>query len=308
MIKTTLCILTLALLANSRSAAQDFNHVDLRLNDQGDDFTSLNHSPICIDPTDFVDRTTNSSVVRNDGNSAMIAGSQSGSITPVALLGAAGITWMMMRYDQRTYQSMYSWEQRHSFAKKLSPNISMLGDGKFSLALFSGFLGYSMWNDDNRTLEVARIGFESFLVTGVTVQLLKHTFSRERPSDATVDGGKFHRPFSYFSKGNQHSSLASFDAFPSGHTATAFAAATTIADFYPDKKWVQFTSYSLATLVGVSRITERTHWLSDCFAGGVIGYCAAKLTEHVNYGATGIDISPYVNPQERGILLSYRMP
>jgi PAP2 superfamily. len=32
----------------------------------------------------------------------------------------------------------------------------------------------------------------------------------------------------------------------------------------------------MATLVGISRLTERAHWASDVFVGGLIGYVCGK--------------------------------
>ena len=61
-------------------------------------------------------------------------------------------------------------------------------------------------------------------------------------------------------------------AFPSGHTTAAFAAATVFAQEYRDRLWVSILSYSAASLIGLSRITENAHWASDVFAGAALGY------------------------------------
>ena len=61
-------------------------------------------------------------------------------------------------------------------------------------------------------------------------------------------------------------------SFPSGHTTAAFAAATVFAQEYKDRLWVPILSYSAASLIGLSRITENAHWASDVFAGAALGY------------------------------------
>jgi membrane-associated phospholipid phosphatase len=57
-------------------------------------------------------------------------------------------------------------------------------------------------------------------------------------------------------------------SFPSGHTASSFAASTALAFFYPKAAPVAFT---VATGVGLSRVHLGVHFPSDAAVGGVIG-------------------------------------
>jgi membrane-associated phospholipid phosphatase len=212
----------------------------------------------------------------------------------------------MFHYDQQIYDNLYSWKMNNKIVKDVSPVITNLGDGKFSIGLFGGFVGYGLIFKDAKACEVGKIGLESFLLTGVTVQLLKNLCGRERPSDATRPGGFWNGPFVYLDKhkrGNR--GLAAFDSFPSGHTATVFAAATTILDFYTEP-WVSYTCYSLATITAISRITESTHWISDCFVGAIIGYYGTKLVEKWNNGSGNITLLPHADEHQYGLLLSVK--
>jgi undecaprenyl-diphosphatase len=58
------------------------------------------------------------------------------------------------------------------------------------------------------------------------------------------------------------------NSFPSGHTASSFAAATALAFFYPRAAPL---AYALATGVGASRVHLGVHFPSDAAVGGVIG-------------------------------------
>jgi undecaprenyl-diphosphatase len=64
-------------------------------------------------------------------------------------------------------------------------------------------------------------------------------------------------------------------SFPSGHTASSFAAATALSTFYPKAAPLVFT---LATLVGASRVHLGHHFPSDVTAGALIGVGTGTLT------------------------------
>jgi len=225
--------------------------------------------------------------------------------TYIGIGGAVILTAIMFHYDQQIYDGLYSWKMNNNIVKNVSPVITNLGGGAFSIGMFGGFAGYGLIFKDKKAFEVSKIGIESFLLSGVTVQLLKHLCGRERPSAATRDGGFWHGPFS-FSRGSKGGrGISSFDAFPSGHTVTVFAAATTISDFYTEP-WVSYTCYSLASVVAVSRVTESTHWLSDCFVGAIIGYYSTKLVEKLNYGSSSITLLPQADEHQYGLLLSVK--
>lgn len=57
-------------------------------------------------------------------------------------------------------------------------------------------------------------------------------------------------------------------SFPSGHTASSFAAATALTTFYPHARPLVF---ALAALVGISRVHLGHHFPSDVAIGSVIG-------------------------------------
>ncbi|MBL0138267.1 MAG: phosphatase PAP2 family protein [Bacteroidetes bacterium] len=76
---------------------------------------------------------------------------------------------------------------------------------------------------------------------------------------------------------------SSFDAFASGHTATAFSIATVFALQYNETTIIPIVCYSAATLIGVSRLTEHEHWSSDVFVGALLGYlCGKQVVNNFN--------------------------
>jgi membrane-associated phospholipid phosphatase len=69
------------------------------------------------------------------------------------------------------------------------------------------------------------------------------------------------------------------NAFPSGHTATAFVGAEFLNQEYKDRSpWFSVAGYTLATGVGVMRIYNNRHWMRDVVAGAGIGIISTKFT------------------------------
>lgn len=69
------------------------------------------------------------------------------------------------------------------------------------------------------------------------------------------------------------------NSFPSGHTATAFMAATMLHKEYGQTRspWFSVAGYSLATATGVMRIINNRHWISDVLMGAGIGIFSTEL-------------------------------
>lgn len=100
-------------------------------------------------------------------------------------------------------------------------------------------------------------------ITTIVTATLKHIFLAPRPFTVfsnididihMVDGVTPHTIYS----------------FPSGHTAAAFALFFAFTLFCR-KGWQKFTCFSLASLVGFSRIYLSQHFLEDTLAGSAIG-------------------------------------
>jgi membrane-associated phospholipid phosphatase len=70
-------------------------------------------------------------------------------------------------------------------------------------------------------------------------------------------------------------------SFPSGHSATSFAFASVVAHRYPQKPWVKWGAYALATGVSLSRYPAKKHYTSDILVGATLGYVTGTyLSNH----------------------------
>lgn len=105
------------------------------------------------------------------------------------------------------------------------------------------------------------------VINDFTTNQLKELFQRHRPSSGdrynVFDGPRG-------PKINK--------SFPSAHTSNAFTTATAFATVYKNKKWVAPLAYSLASLVGISRIYNNAHWASDVMVGAGVGFLSTKLS------------------------------
>lgn len=146
-------------------------------------------------------------------------------------------------------------------------NFGGLYEGYTLAAL--GLYGWVFKNEKIKTTTL--LATQAYVVGGAMESLLKLLSGRQRPFVNTPEypgpRSTFHGP-SY--------SLHENSSFPSGHTTVAFAAATVFAMEYRDRPLVPIISYSAATLIGLSRITENKHWASDVLAGAALGYVTGR--------------------------------
>jgi membrane-associated phospholipid phosphatase len=107
------------------------------------------------------------------------------------------------------------------------------------------------------------------------------------------------------------------NSFPSGHTAQAFAAATFLHKEYGrEHPLYSVLGYGSATAVGVLRVLNNRHWVSDVLVGAGIGILAtnlAYLTHQNKWGRknkrlSGMMITPTYGQKALGMYMSLRIP
>ena len=109
--------------------------------------------------------------------------------------------------------------------------------------------------------------FYSVFVTGVLVKVLKTIIGRARPIffEALDMTGFFPPSLDW-----------AFNSMPSGHTAVSFAGLVMIGMLAPKYKLVTWT---LAILIGVSRVAVGAHWPSDVIFGAFLGMVVADIVK-----------------------------
>ncbi len=159
-------------------------------------------------------------------------------------------------------------KNRSSFTNNFSKNfIEPFGNGPYSIPLFGLLYLYGEIHQDSKSKIVVLNGVKTFVLSAAFVTVLKHLTKRHRPyHDLEANPRLWEGPFGD----------SDYTAFPSGHTLVSFALASYVSSAYKDKLWVGIASYSVAGLVGLSRINDDKHWASDVFVGAVLGYAIGK--------------------------------
>ncbi len=175
-------------------------------------------------------------------------------------------------------------------------NVTYLGSGYLTVGVVGGMFVYGQVAGNGKATETALLSVESFALTGVFVQIIKRTTGRHRPY--TGD------PYNTWSG----PSLASEnDSFPSGHSSSAFAVASVIAEEY-DNYIVPPLAYGAAAITGYNRMQHNAHWASDVFVGAAIGYFTGKaiVASHRRGNASPLSIAPLIDGEGPGLMLTYR--
>lgn len=118
-------------------------------------------------------------------------------------------------------------------------------------------IGMKMGGVENRS-DWPRLAASAALSYGIMagfVNGIKYTASEMRPDGSTAN------------------------SWPSGHTATAFAAATVFHKEYglTRSPWYSVAGYAVATFTGVMRVLNNRHWISDVLSGAGIGILSTEL-------------------------------
>lgn len=120
--------------------------------------------------------------------------------------------------------------------------------------------------------------FVALVISGVTVIVIKESYSRDRPwwfYEQEHEAGRF---LSSHVKTVEGVYPVKVRGFPSGHTATTLAMATVLTQLYVLRRCrkrealaIALTLWTLAGLVALSRIYLGSHWPLDVIGGAVVG-------------------------------------
>ena len=235
--------------------------------------------------------------------------------------GVAAVTTLALVYDDEIYDFVDGTfgNEKWNTASKCT---DVFGEEYFILPTVALTYAVGAIGDHCRLKNMSLAALQSFVYAEVASAGLKVLTCRLRPSEvnsqqSTVPElveGTF-RHFDKLSDRNSNSQtwLGAFKSFkstsfPSGHAMRSFALATTVAGFYPDKKWVGIVSYSLATMTSLGRVVSKEHWASDVIVGAALGYFigrgVVKFNEKIG-NISSVEIQPIATNYGLGVVINF---
>src|SRR4051812_39526568 len=191
--------------------------------------------------------------------------------------------------------------QANHFLKNASKGVELIASpGAY-------YIGGSMYlvgrlTHQPRVADLGWHGTEAVLMGELTSYAIKGLVGRGRPFVTIDDPDDFK-----FGRGFKSSEWRSF---PSGHSTTAFAAASAVTDettlWWPKSTWVVGpVMYGGATMVALSRMYHNRHWASDVAVGALIGTFSGKKVVLASHSSPGnlidkVMLRGYITPSEYG--------
>jgi|GEM_PF-1230533 len=161
---------------------------------------------------------------------------------------ALASTFIIHQYDGKTFD--FSEDGGNLWmSKKMAGDLGKIGNGLAGVALVTT----QYFIDENNGIKSAM----ALILTSASHIAITATVRRHRPR-------------------NRSDFLPWPSSFPSGHTSSAFALAGSMAYSYGLRGAIP--GYLLAGAIGVSRIKENRHWISDVIGGAFLGSFWARAS------------------------------
>lgn len=194
-----------------------------------------------------------------------------GDRTSLTLMATGALTTFALQPHDAEYRDR--WHGNQQMSRSLSNAGDILGSGYIGAAI----IGAQYMFDDER--ENWKSHARSLVWQTAVTGLIKYSTGVQRP-------------------GNKNR----YESFPSGHTATAFATATSLTYSYGAK--AALVAYPLAAMVGLSRMSDDMHWASDVVAGAFVGFIMARAASS-HETVSNASWMPTISPGYSGITYLY---
>jgi hypothetical protein len=229
------------------------------------------------------------------------------------IAGITALTAFAVWTDQPVWEASDRWYKSSRTVAGVSDFFVYLGDGKPQFGLAAAFAGFGLLQGDERALRTGSQLVQTILACGIVVQTMKHITGRESPFVSSRINGRwvfFPNQIEY------HKHVPYYDAFPSGHIATATATLTVVMQNYPEwKPWLKPLSWAIIAGIGIGLSNTGIHWWSDYPLGIALGYEFGMIASHPD----GFDIStsdsrdgarlsilPEISPIRQGVSFTLR--
>lgn len=226
----------------------------------------------------------------------------------VVAAGFTGLTMAMFPIDQRiAHRLTNSGTQENRFLHHAATDVEFIG-GPGAFVIGGGLYAIGRLGGFERLADLGLHGTEAVIVGAGVSGLLKGLVGRARPfvtADSNAADFSFGRGFTNDDR----------TSFPSGHTTSAFAAASAVTaetgQWWPRSTWIVGPlMYGGATMVGLSRMYHNRHWASDVALGAAIGtFSGQKTVQFLHKNPTNVVdrilLGAMVAPTSNGLAIGW---
>ncbi len=156
-----------------------------------------------------------------------------------------------------------------------------------------GLYAWGLYSDDDRARQYAMTGVLSAGVSSLLTSAIKVAFGRLRPNQD-------HGAFRFFDHGV---------SFVSGATTPIFSLAASVAEYGDNEWYVAGPAYASAVAVGIGRMGQNAHWLSDITGSAIVGVGTTELLLYLHRqhaeDPSRFRIFPVVSPEATGLAVGY---
>lgn len=187
------------------------------------------------------------------------------NFTALLLAGGASVAMHSGGADKKLAENFDNHQVFHGF---IDEGLNVIGHPWTQLGASALWYAVSAENQDEFNKERAEAMIAALSVTGVATMSLKAIRHNEAPNGKDW-------------------------AWPSAHTASSFAVASMLDEFYGPK--VGIPAYALASLVGFRMLDSGDHWSSDVVFGATLGWVVGHTfaAKHRQLEIAGFKVLPY---------------
>ncbi len=189
-------------------------------------------------------------------------------LNAVVLITAGGASLALRPEVDDDVEDYY--DEHHTMSEGWRDTFGVLGNPGFHFALAGAWYLVGQQAQHAKTYEVGKTLFSALIINGVSTSALKLCADTDSPNGEAW-------------------------GWPSGHTSSAFTMASVLHQAYGH--WVGIPLYGVAGMVGLARLDDREHHLSDVVFGAamglVVGHTVAGGRRPQIFGG---DLIPYVDP------------
>jgi membrane-associated phospholipid phosphatase len=186
----------------------------------------------------------------------------------VPTLGVAGTSAGFVLLDPSYTPYFRKTDSFHNFNQVFSGRNTGLIIALVPAALY----GFSLLRHDRYGQNTFLLSAEAVIGSEILDTVVKDISRRLRPVDIPPNGN-----FSDTWFKSQGGYLRGSGSLPSGHEIAAISVATILSHRYRSHRWVPWVAYGAAGLIGFSRVTLSSHFVSDVVTGAMLGYSVSRF-------------------------------